>query len=617
MQSFKNILQILGSSTKQYWFSGVLIGISAMIRLFEPKILQVTVDGVLNWFVTKEGNSSAGDPVAGDLVAEADSAAQLIYYLLPDLNTHSLSYLLLCLGGIYMVVAMLRALTKFAGGVMTTDATEKSIKRFRDRLFSHIQALPLKYHDNNTTGELIQRSTGDVDTIRNFFAGQLVEIIRMLIIVIFGVYFMAIVHWQYALLSLCVTPFIFLFTYFFFKKEKKIWQLHEDESDKLTTRVSENLSGIRVVQAFAQEEKEKALFDKQNEDKRDIGIRHGILHARFWPFSDLLVYIQITISMIAGGYLALQGAITLGELISFYTYVSILTWPLQRLGRLVSQMGMAIVAIDRIYEILNVETEDYEGSVDKEIKGEIVFDNVSFQYGEDASILKNLSFTIKQGEKLAIIGPAGAGKSTIIKLLSRLYEPTEGQIFLDGEPLSNYSKTKLRGALGIVLQNSFLFSRNIADNIAYTQKTTVQEDVEAVAEKADIHHMMSVFSEGYETMVGEKGVTLSGGQKQRVALARTLLDNPAIFILDDATSAVDTFTEHRIQENLEEVFQDKTAIIIAHRITSIQIADRILVMNEGKMIDIGTAKELGERNEFYQQMLELQVSVEKEILDEI
>lgn len=605
MNSLKKIIKLLHKWKHIYLFSSILITLSTLIRLFEPKVLQVTIDGVLAYFVKKEGNPADG----------ADAAASLIYQIIPDITTNSLSYLLLCLGGVYLVVSLLRALTRFWGGVLTVDATQSATKSLRDKLFRHIQLLPISYHDSNRSGELIQRATGDVDTIQGFLSGQLVEIVRMLAIFGLSFYFMAIVDLEYALITICLTPFIFITSLIFFKKERKVWEEHEEEADKLTSMVSENLSGIRVVQAFAQEKNEIDQFQKQNEAKRKMGFKHSRLHANFWPFSDLMVHAQITISMIFGGMLTLNGVITVGELISFYTYALMVTWPMQRMGRLVSQTGMAVVAMERIAEILDAQEEDYTGviSMDKSLEGRLAFEGVNFAYPNGEQILKNITFNLIPGEKLAVVGPAGSGKSTLIKLLCRFYEPDSGRIVLDGKPLDQYPKRDLRAKLGVVLQKAFLFSNSIEKNISYTQQHVREEEVEAAAQLAQIHNVLHIFPEGYQTLVGEKGVTLSGGQKQRVTIARTLLEQPDLYVFDDSTSALDTETEYGIQTGLKKELTGKTSIIIAHRVTSIQNADRIMVMNNGQIENIGTHEELLQDNDFYREMFALQINLEEEI----
>ncbi len=584
--------------------------IASFVRMFEPKILQVTVD-------TLTSISGKGDLV----VPTADFATRLIYSFIPSLEDSSLLQILLSIGAIFLVISLLRGLTTFFSGIIKAAATEKAIKRLRDGMFKHIQRLPIEFHDTNKTGELIQRSTGDVDTVRRFMLDIIVEMLRLLGIFFAALYFMLQMHVTLALISICIVPVIFISSYLFFKKERKIWEVHEDEADKLTSMVSENLSGIRVVQAFEQQDEEIRKFKGQNTSKYNIGIKHNRLHAIFWPFSDLMAHLQSLLAIIFGGYFAINGEISIGEMISFMTYAMMVTWPMQRMGRLVSQTGMAVVAMERIMTIMDAKEEDYKTQEGKQwqgvkLKGNIKFENVSFTYPEGDPVLEDISFEIKAGENIAIVGPAGSGKSSIIKLLMRFYEPSSGKIFLDGKELSEYSKALIRDKLGVVLQKPFLFSDTIANNIAYTKPNAEEREIKQASIVANIDQVMHVFPQGYETFVGEKGVSLSGGQKQRVAIARTILEKPDLLVLDDSTSALDTETEFEIQQALEKEVKGKTSITISHRITSIQYADKIMVIMDGKLQAFGAHAELLEKNSFYKKMYNLQVSIEEDIQEE-
>jgi ATP-binding cassette subfamily B protein len=483
------------------------------------------------------------------------------------------------------------------------------------------------------TGELIQRCTGDIGTIQKFIGSQISELIRLAAIAVGAFAMMWLVHPTYAFISVLLFFPIILTSYFFFKKEQSVWQEHENEQDKLTAIIQENLSGIRVVKAFAEEENETLRFAVQNEAKRTIGVRHIDLHMVFWPLSDWLVNIQIALSLFAGGYYSLLGEITVGEYASFFTYAIMVTWPMRNLGRIVSQLGMAGVAMERITQILQAETEDYDAKntpVLTEPLGTIEFKNVWFAYPKTQSkdkkwALQNVSFKIEQGDKLAIMGPTGAGKSTLIALLLRFYEPDKGSILMNGKPLETFDKLFLRQHLGVVLQKPFLFSTSIRANIGYarnnldgnlqlSQKNAASsEDILAVAKDACVTDFIDKMSAGYDTLVGEKGVTLSGGQKQRVALARTLLSAPQILLLDDATSAVDTETEFKMQEALNRRMKGKTTLIISHRLTSVQHADKILILKEGAVLEFGDHATLLKNKLFYKEVFDIQSSIEDSI----
>jgi ATP-binding cassette subfamily B protein len=432
---------------------------------------------------------------------------------------------------------------------------------------------------------------------------------------------MLMVNLTYAMIAIALFPIVIVGSDYFFKKESEVWTRHEADQDKLTAMVQENLSGIRVVKAFAKENYEIEKFTKQNQRKRVWGLKLLRLHSIYWPGSDVIVYLQYAVSNLAGAYFVLNNQISVGELVAFYTYAAYVTWPMRRLAQLVSEMGMTSVAIDRIYSILNTKQEDYTGSDNsgRELAGSIEFDNVYFKYeGDDAGILNGVSFKIKPGEKIALLGPTGSGKSTIISLLMKFYEPAKGAIKIDGKNIADYSRGFLRSKMGVVLQKPFLFSTSIKENIAYSNRDTRIEEIVESAKVASIHDIITdIFPNSYDTIVGEKGVTLSGGQKQRVTLARTILKNPDILVLDDSTSSVDTETEFEIQKALIGVTRNKTTIIIAHRVTSVQGCDRIIVLDKGKVIEQGTHEELIENKGFYKKIYDIQVSIEDEISREV
>jgi len=606
MKNLKRLFDVLDRWKFHYLFSGFLLIIVAVLTMLEPKVLQVAVDGVIVFFQ------------AGGQVVEKtpDPIAQFIYDILPEIRMDNLRFILICIAGIFVVIAVLRAVTQFWSSAITAASTEKAIKQLRDKLFLHIQLLPITYFDKQATGELIQRCTGDIDTVKNFISTQIVELVRTLAIFVGALIIMWQVHQTYTLFAVSLVPLIVFTAIFFFQKEAKVWQEHEDEQDKLTQIIQQNLNGIRVVQAFAREDFEVEKFNEQNQKKLAVGLKHIGLHTNFWSFSDFLVNLQILISLSVGAYFTINQQITVGEFASLFTYSIIVTWPMRSVGRIVSQMGMAAVAIERMSNILDAEEEDYSGiQLDKALEGDIVFKNVSFKYkAEDENLaLSDVNFKVKKGEKVAILGATGAGKSTIIALLTRLYEPNDGEILIDGMPIQTISKDSLRSRIGVVQQNPFLFSTTIRKNINFANQERTETEIMASAQSAAIHDFIQTLPKKYETMVGEKGVTLSGGQKQRIALAQTLLSDPDILVLDDSTSAVDTETEFNIQQALKARMEDKTTFIIAHRLTAIQNVDKVIVLDKGQITEMGTPEELLRNNGFFKKVYDIQASIEKEI----
>ena len=605
--NLRRLFNVLDRWKWHYLLSALLLIMGMFVRSLEPRVLQFAVDHVIVFFQ----NGAAGSITAGDFIARQFLA------LLPDIQPGNAGWILTCLGLLFMAISLLRGgLLLFSSG-LSASSTEQAVKRLRDRLFAHIQSLPMRYFTRVSKGELIQRSTGDIDTVRNFILNQVVEIVRISAVFGFSFFMMYSINPQYALISVALGPVLVAGSYLFFKQERKVWDLHETEADKLNTIVQENLNGIRVVKAYANEDFEMARFEAQNREKLRIGIRHMKLHAFYWPVSDFLVNLQIVTAILAGGYFAVAQKITVGELLGFYSYVLMIAWPMRQFGRILSKMGMALVAISRIYEVLDAEPEENDGlAFEEDFRGEIEFRNVSFRYDQNSpdNVLKRISFRIRPGEKVAIIGPTGSGKSTIINLLLGLYEPDRGEILIDGQNIALFSKQQLRKRIGLVLQTPFLFSTTVRENITYANPALEEADMLRSAEIAQVHEIEDVLPEGYDTMVGEKGVTLSGGQKQRVALARTLAALPNILVLDDVTSAVDTRTEFAIFQALKEPMGRKTTIIISHRITSIQQADRVLVVEKGRIVQEGTSAELAEQEGYYREINAIQSGLEDEIL---
>lgn len=610
IKNFQRLYGLLGRWKWKYLSAAALLILAIFVRNLEPKILQITVDNVVTYYQSDGSNGQFGD----------DFFSKLFYWVLPELTAENLTVILLTLGLIYVVISLLRGGLLISSHTLKAASSEKSVKHLRDKLFAHIQKLPLEYFNRISKGELIQRSTGDIDTIRNFILGDVVELVRVTAIFVFAFIMMFAIDPVYAFISVALSPLIIGSSYIFFKRERVVWEKHEEEADKLNAIVQENLNGIRVVQAFANEQFEIDKFDRQNREKLAIGIKHNRLHTFFWPLSDLLVNLQIIISIMAGGYFTIQHQITIGELISFYAYILMIAWPMRQVGRVLSKIGMALVATSRIYDILDAEKEPLDGKgIYRRFIGEIEFRNVSFKYDDNAEeyTLKDLSFLVRPGEKMALIGPTGSGKSTIIKLLAGLYEPDEGEIFIDGQNIRQFARQELRQRLGIVLQTPFLFSTTVKENIAYADPEMNEDDIINSAKTAQLHNVRDSLPDGYETLVGEKGVTLSGGQKQRVALARTLASRPDILVLDDVTSAVDTHTEHAIFSALENRMDGITTIIISHRITSIQQADRVIVLDNGRIVQEGSYYDLERIDGYYRQINEIQTSLESEILDDM
>jgi ATP-binding cassette subfamily B protein len=509
----------------------------------------------------------------------------------------------------------------FMSGRWAAQTAEGVARRLRNYLFDHIQHLSFTYHSKMETGELIQRSTSDVDALRRFYADQAIGIGR--IILLFTINFIALVNLnlKLALISIIVIPLIVLTSIWFFKRVSKAYESYQEQEATLSTTLQENLSGVRVVKAFARQEYEMKKFDQDNLEKYQRGKRLLRMHSLFWPISDTICGFQMLAGYLVGALMAINGEITIGTYLAYAGLIVYIIFPMRNLGRLIVQLSTGQVSYGRVMEIIKQDREPLDEGDHlpaNGIQGSLEFNKVGFEYEPGAPVLAQINFSVKPGQVIALLGSTGSGKTSLVNLLPRFYEYTQGAILLDGVELKRYPRRFLRQQIGIVEQEPFLFSRSIRENITYgVGREISHEEIESAARAAAIHDVIMSFPEGYETMVGEKGVTLSGGQKQRVAIARTLLKNPRILIFDDSTSSVDTETEAEIREALQRLMTNRTTFIIAHRIQSIMIADLILVMDKGQIVQSGRHEELVAQDGIYRQIYEIQTRIEVELEKEI
>ena len=522
----------------------------------------------------------------------------------------------------FVGLALLQGAFSFLSGRWAAQTAEGVTLRLRNYLYDHIQRLSFTYHDRTKTGELIQRATSDVDAVRRFFADQAIGMGR--IVLLFAINFVALLNLnaQLALLSIVVVPLIVIMSVFFFTKISKAYEAFQEQEAKLSTTLQENLTGVRVVKAFARQEYEQGKFETDNWEQFQRGRRLLMLHSLFWPLSDILCGAQMLGGFFAGALMALNGTITVGTYLAYAGLVVWIIWPMRNLGRLIVHMSTGLVSYGRVMELIQVDREPLEtGSYvpSDNVRGEIAFRDVCFEYdGAGGAVLNDVSFRCQPGQAVALLGSTGSGKTSLVNLLPRFYEHTGGSLTLDGVELKEYPRHFLRRQIGIVEQEPFLFSRTIRENIAYGVGREVSDgEVEAAARAAAIHDVIEPFPDGYNTLVGEKGVTLSGGQKQRVAIARTLLKDPRILILDDATSSVDTETEGLIREALQRLMQGRTSFIIAHRVQSVMNADLILVLDQGQIVQRGTHETLMAQEGIYRRIYDMQARVEDELEKEI
>ncbi|MHC4161112.1 MAG: ABC transporter ATP-binding protein [Planctomycetota bacterium] len=466
-------------------------------------------------------------------------------------------------------------------------ASEGIVRRLRDRLYAHLERLACTYFDQAKTGDLVQRCSSDVETIRVFMSLQVVEISRTVLLLAVIVPILFVLDTRMALVSLALFPVVFVFATLFFRRVKNLFKEVDEAEGALTSVLQENLTGIRVVRAFARQEFEAAKFAERNARHRDLHYRLFRLLGNYWGISDVLCMSQLGLTLICGAYWIRAGTLTVGTLYAFLTYVSVVIWPVRHLGRVLQDTGKATVALRRVQEILT-QAEESDGGTELPLTGAIEVRELSFAFDSSRDALREVSFRLAAGETLALLGRPGAGKSTLVQLLLRLYDYEHGSIRLDGRELKTLSRRSVRAQVGVVMQEPFLYSKTIGANVRLGRSAATQDEIVASASAADMHGSIQEFEQGYDTLVGERGVTLSGGQRQRVALARALLKDAPILVLDDALSSVDTETEGRILEALRSRRGRRTTILIAHRISSVQHADRILVLDHGAVVQAGT-----------------------------
>jgi ATP-binding cassette subfamily B protein len=521
----------------------------------------------------------------------------------------------------FLGLAFLQGAFTFLSGRLAAQTAEGIVQRLRDYLFDHIQRLTFTYHDQTQTGELIQRSTSDVDAIRRFFADQAMSVGQILSLFTVNLTALLFINWRLALLSIIVVPIVVLMSALFFRQVSNAYEAFQEQDAVLSSALQENLAGVRVVKAFARQGYERDKFERENWEKFRLGRRLLLMHSLFWPISDILCGFQMLGGFLAGALMAIDGTITVGTYLAYSSMVILVIWPMRNLGRLIVQGSTGLVSYERVATVIKEDREPlttgaYEPA--EPPRGEIVFRGLQFSYDSDQPVLERITFQCKPGQTIALLGSTGSGKTSLVNLLPRFYEYTGGKLLLDGVDLKAYPRQFLRQYTGIVEQEPFLFSRTIRENISYGVGREVSDDeVEAAARAAAIHDVILSFPNGYDTLVGEKGVTLSGGQKQRVAIARTLLKNPRILILDDATSSVDTETEAEIRAALERLMKDRTTFVIAHRIQSVMNADLILVLDRGRIIQRGTHAQLVAQPGTYRRIYEMQTRIEDELEREL
>lgn len=503
----------------------------------------------------------------------------------------------------------------FIKGRSSAIASENIARKLRNDLYRHLQHLPFAYHVKAQAGELIQRCTSDVDTIRRFLAVQVMEVVNTVLMVVIAMSILLPRSVPITLYSLILVPPLFCFATWFFKMVHKSFEVADEADGVLNAVLQENLSGVRVVRAFGQQEREVEKFDRVNNDLRKKNLRLNELLAIYWGGGDAISMTQTLLTLVVCIICACNGWITVGTLIVFTSTLGMLLFPIRQLGRTLSDAGKAMVSMKRVQAILHEEAEpDEPNALKPDLHGDIVFDHVSFAYPDDnVPVLRDVSFTIPAGKTAAVLGGTGSGKSTMMYLLQRLYTPTSGKITIGGVDIQQIDRKYLRAHVGLILQEPFLYSKSIRENVGITAPEQEAERIEHAADIASASGFIAKADKGWETVVGERGVTLSGGQKQRIAIARTLLKDNNILIFDDSLSAVDTETDAQIRAALRHEQKDVTTLIISHRVTTLSQADLILVLENGQITQQGTHAELCSQPGLYQRINSIQNALEEEL----
>lgn len=588
ISKYKFLSKQLKGNYKYLFTAVIFILIGSFFSFLGPKLIGVAVDSIIGTapfdlpvFVTEYINSLGGRE----------------YFL------HNIWIVIL----VFVVIKITEAVCEFLRLYASNHLGENLGYNMRQTLFERLQSATFAYHKSIYTGDIIQRCSTDIDTVRMFVL-EMTDIIRVISKIAIAYWFMAGISVPLALVSFTTVPLVSAFSIFFGGKIRQRFLAADEAEGELQSRVQENLSAPRVVRAFGKQKQERDLFEAGNNLFSDMWLKMGDVMAWFWAIGDLLPVLQVILVLSSGTYFAVQGFITPGQIISFMVYNNMLAWPIRSLGRIIGNMAKAIVALGRITEVYNADQEDYESGCKFDIKGDIEFKNVSFSFGRQ-KIFENLSFTVPAGQTVAILGASGSGKSTILALLARFYDVDSGEITIDGVNVKDINLHTLRQNVGIVMQEPFLFGKTIKENISITDPQPDMDRIVRSTEIAQVHRSITNFENGYDTIVGEKGVTLSGGQKQRVAIARTLYSGARILCFDDSLSAVDSLTDTNIRKELHKRVEGITTIIISQRVNTLMEADKILVLDRGTIVQQGTHAQLAGQPGIYREIVKIQSDI--------
>lgn len=605
MRSFRRVLEILRPYQARVIFAVVLTLLVTAFQIAPPRLFQTAIDSAITPAVRAQKKVAelqkerAAAPEAEQPAIDARIAQERAVT-----EQRSPQILMYLAGALFLLVAV-RNILSFWLSYHLNWIGNRFVFDLRFALWKHLQKLSLTFHNQTQTGKIMARATGDIELIQGLIQGQLVTFISDLVTLVGVTIMLFVLEWRLAVVIVCLIPFYVVSYLLFLKHIREVSQLQRKYWDEMLGKLAEKIAGIQVVKAFVRESYETQNFMESVRAKFNVDMRQVHLNRRLGLVSGVISALGTGIVYAYGGSLVQAGSMTSGQLVAITFYIGFVFNPAVRVVDFNNALQWAVSAMDRVFQTLDTrpEIEDKPDAIAlPEVRGEVVFDNVTFQYTDDTTAIRNLTLRVSPGEKIALVGHSGAGKTTLMNLLMRFYDPTSGRILVDGNDLRDLRLESLRRKVAMVAQENVLFSVTIAENIRYGNREATDEQVVAASKAADLHSFIEELPEGYETMIGEHGIKLSGGQKQRLALARALVTDPAILILDDVTSALDGETEHRVQEALREVMQGRTTFIIAHRLSSVVEADRIVVLEGGEIVDIGPHAELVDKEGVYRDL---------------
>lgn len=575
---WKMLLNLL-SKIKTQWliiiFTCMAIGVTALIEFLVPQLIQYTIDTVI--------------------------------------PTHEPSKLVKVSIG-FVVAALTLAVFSFISSYFLSMLGQRAVFSIRNDLYTHLIDQDIDYFDRNRTGDLMSRLTNDVNALQKLISSDLLEIVTSAGVFVVVSIYMFSANWQLTLALYLTFPFFILITKFFSKKIRSVFRNVQRSVAEMTNHLQDSLTSVRLMKSFTNERFETEKFTTNNENNMNANLNASYLSSMYSPLVEIVNSIGFAIVIVMGAWFAMQGDMTTGAIFAFVAYLRLVQKPITKITKFIRDLQQAAASYDRIMEVMNIEPKiknEEDCQQLPEIKGKVEYDHVSFSYDGNTPILKNINLTLKQGKMTAIVGSSGSGKTTMSNLLQRFYDPTEGQIKIDNQPITGVSLESLRKQIVVVAQDIQLFSGTLKENIAYGLNDATDEEIEAAARAANAHGFISEFPKGYMTEIGERGVKLSGGQKQRISIARALLKNPNLIVLDEATAALDTESEKLIQESLNTLLENKTSLVIAHRLSTIRMADQIVVLEKGEIVECGSHDELIAKSGRYRELYEYQFPAEQ------